>query len=74
MRKVKTKVSECDLWISEENVNRNSGFVAFKRRIDEQIQLLDLDVCVDEDDLLPFYRMGESETFVLGALGCSVGM
>lgn len=32
------------------------------------------DNCVDDDDLLPFYRMGESETYVLSALGCSVGM
>lgn len=71
MKKTKAKVSECNLWVPEEKVNRNSGFLAFKRRIDEQIQLMDLDICVDDDDLLPFYRMGESENFVLGALGCS---
>lgn len=53
----------------------NSGFSAFKRRIGEQLQMCGFsDNCVDDDDLLPFYRMGESETYVLSALGCSVGM
>lgn len=53
----------------------NSGFSAFKRRIDEQLQICGFsDNCIDDDDLLPFYRMGESETYVLSALGCSVGM
>lgn len=60
-------VTEPSLW--------NSGFSAFKRRIDEQLQMCGFsDNCVDDDDLLPFYRMGESETYVLSALGCSVGM
>lgn len=60
-------VSEPSLW--------NTGFSAFKRRIDEQLQMCGFsDNCVDDDDLLPFYRMGESETYVLSALGCSVGM
>lgn len=53
----------------------NSGFSAFKRRIGEQLQMCGFsDNCVDDDDLLPFYRMGESETYVLSVLGCSVGM
>lgn len=53
----------------------NTGFSAFKRRIDEQLQMCGFsDNCVDDDDLMPFYRMGESETYVLSALGCSVGM
>lgn len=53
----------------------NGGFSVFKRRIDEQLQLSGMDCsCVDDEDLLPFYRMGESETYVLSALGCAVGM
>ena len=53
----------------------NSGYTSFKRRIDEQLQLNGFDdAMVDDDTLLPFYRMGESETFVLSALGCSVGL
>jgi len=53
----------------------NTGFSAFKRRIGEQLQLCGFsDGVVDDDTLLPFYRMGESETYVLGALGCPVGM
>ena len=53
----------------------DSGFSVFKRRIGEQLQLNGLDEsCVDDEDLLHFYRMGESETYVLSALGCSVGM
>lgn len=52
-----------------------SGFNVFKRRIDEQLQLNGFgEGAVDDADLLPFYRMGESETYVLSALGCSVGM
>ncbi|MCQ2063244.1 MAG: hypothetical protein MJY99_07900 [Fibrobacter sp.] len=52
-----------------------SGFNVFKRRIGEQLQLNGFsDGVLDDDDLLPFYRKGESETFVLSALGCSVGM
>ena len=50
-----------------------SGFSLFKRRIGEQLQLNGFpDGIVDDSDLLPFYRMGESETYVLSALGCSV--
>jgi len=53
----------------------DSGFSAFKRRIGEQLQLGGVDGSfVDDDMLLPFYRMGESETFVLSALGCPVGV
>jgi hypothetical protein len=53
----------------------NTGFSAFKRRIGEQLQLCGFsDELVDDDTLMPFYRMGESETYVLGALGCTVGM
>lgn len=59
--------SENSLW--------ESGFNIFKRRIDEQLQLNGFDEgAVDDETLLPFYRMGESETYVLGALGCAVGM
>lgn len=51
----------------------DSGFSLFKRRIDELLQLNGFsDGIVDDSDLLPFYRMGESETYVLSALGCSV--
>lgn len=63
-------VEEGYLWASEVK----SGFAAFKRRIDEQLQLSGFDVSVEDEDLLPFYRMGESETYVLSALGCAVGM
>ena len=53
----------------------DSGFSMFKRRIDEQLQLNGFDCdMVDDETLLPFYRMGESETYVLSALGCTVGM
>ncbi len=49
------------------------GFESFKRRIGEQLQMSGFaDGFVDDEDLLPFYRMGESETYVLAALGCSV--
>lgn len=52
----------------------NSGYRSFKRRIDEQLQLNGLDgSIVDDETLLPYYRMGESETYVLSALGCTVG-
>jgi len=51
----------------------DSGFSIFKRRIGELMQLSgNDDTVVDDDDLIPYYRMGESETFVLSALGCSV--
>ena len=48
----------------------DDGFAAFKRRINEQLQLNNVDYLADDDDLRPFYRMGESETYVLSALGC----
>ncbi len=52
-----------------------SGFNVFKRRIGEQLQLNGFaDNALDDEDLLPYYRMGESETFVLSALGCAVGV
>ena len=60
---------------SENNLWNNSGFSSFKRRIDEQLQLNGFDDSfVDDETLLPYYRMGESETYVLSALGCAVGM
>jgi hypothetical protein len=53
----------------------DSGFSVFSRRINEQLQLCGLeDFPVDDETLLPFYRMGESENFVLSTLGCPVGM
>ena len=53
----------------------DSGFSMFKRRIGEQLQLNGFsDGLVDDSELLSFYRMGESETYVLSALGCAVGM
>jgi hypothetical protein len=53
----------------------NTGFSTFKRRIDEQLQLNGYDdSLVDDETLLPFYRAGESETYVLSALGCTVGV
>lgn len=52
-----------------------SGFSSFKRRIGEQLQLGGFtDDIVEDSELLSFYRMGESETYVLSALGCAVGM
>lgn len=51
----------------------DSGFSIFKRRIGELMQLSgNDDSVIDDDDLIPYYRMGESETFVLSALGCAV--
>lgn len=67
------EVPESNMWASEYE-EFHSGFKAFKRRIAEQLQLMDADVIVDDDDLLPFYRMGESENFVLGALGCGIAV
>ena len=53
----------------------NSGYFSFKRRIGEQLQLNGLDdLTIDDEMLLPYYRAGESEIYVLGALGCPVGM
>ena len=61
--KVVVEVPEMNLW--------DSGFSVFKRRIGELLQLNGMDDgALDDDDLMPFYRQGESETFVLGALGC----
>lgn len=51
----------------------DSGFAKYKRRIGEQLQINGFnDSYVDDEDLLPFYRMGESETYVLAALGCAM--
>ena len=59
------KIEEKSLW--------NTGFMSFKRRIDEQLQLNGFDdSLVDDEMLLPFYRRGESENYVLSALGCAV--
>ena len=64
------EISEPSLW---DPSPWNSGFSIFKRRIDELMQLNGGDgIAIDDDDLIPYYRMGESETFVLSALGCSV--
>ena len=53
----------------------DSGYSIFRRRIDEQLQLGGMDSSfVDDDVLLPYYRAGESEIYVLGALGGPVGM
>ena len=53
----------------------DSGFSVFKRRIEEQLQLSGFsDGLVEDSDLLSYYRMGESETYVLSALGCAVGV
>lgn len=50
----------------------DSGYSIFKRRIGELMQLNGSDdSAIDDDDLIPYYRMGESETFVLSALGCT---
>lgn len=49
----------------------DSGFSIFKRRIGEQLLLNGFSYdSIDDSDLLNFYRRGESETFVLGAVGC----
>lgn len=50
----------------------DDGFAAFKRRINDQLQLNNVDYLAEDDDLLSFYRMGESETYVLSALGCGM--
>jgi hypothetical protein len=53
----------------------DSGFMSFKRRIGEQLQLGGFtDDIIEDSELLSFYRMGESETYVLSALGCAIGM
>lgn len=59
--------------LTEENY-WDSGFSIFKRRIGELLQLGGYsDGLLDDEELLPFYRMGESETYVLSAFGCAVG-
>jgi hypothetical protein len=64
------EIPEHSLW---EDSSRDSGYSIFKRRIGELMQLSgNDDSVIDDDDLIPYYRMGESETFVLSALGCSV--
>ncbi len=63
------EISEPSLW---DPSPWDSGFSIFKRRIDELMQLNGGDgIAIDDDDLIPYYRMGESETFVLSALGCA---
>ena len=63
------EIPEQSLW---DMPSQDSGFSIFKRRIGELMQLSgNDDATIDDDDLIPFYRMGESETFVLSALGCS---
>ncbi len=74
-RKV-VKVNKHVVEIPEQNLwdmpSRDSGFSIFKRRIGELMQLNgNDDTAIDDDDLISFYRMGESETFVLSALGCT---
>ena len=62
--KLVVEISEPSPW--------DSGFSIFKRRIGELMQLNgNDDSAIDDDDLMPYYRMGESETFVLSALGCA---
>ena len=69
-RKV-VKVNKHVVEISEQSP-WDSGFSIFKRRIGELMQLSgNDDSAIDDDDLIPYYRMGESETFVLSALGCT---
>ena len=73
--KYRVENSACKTEAKENSLWNNSGFLSFKRRIDEQLQLNGLDgSLVDDETLLPYYRMGESETYVLSALGCAVGM
>lgn len=67
------KVNKHVVEIPEEQTPWDSGFSIFKRRIGELMQLNgNDDTAIDDDALIPFYRMGESETFVLSALGCTV--
>ena len=72
MNRKMIKVNKHVVEIPEQNP-WDSGFSIFKRRIGELVQLNGGDdTALDDDDLIPFYRMGESETFVLSALGCAV--
>ena len=67
--KLVVEISEPSQW---EPSPWDSGFSIFKRRIGELMQLNGSDdSAIDDDDLMPYYRMGESETFVLSALGCA---
>lgn len=72
MKKIKSKALSAKNKIVEYPEQRpwDDGFAAFKRRINEQLQLNNADFVADDDDLRPFYRMGESEIYVLSALGC----
>ena len=55
------------------SMSTSTGYSMFKRRIDEQLQLNGFDdSLVDDEILLPYYRQGESENYVLSALGCSI--
>ncbi len=47
------------------------GFQAFKQRIEDQMVIAGFGLFGEDDDamLRKFYRAGESETFVLSALG-----
>ncbi len=55
------------------SMSTSTGYSMFKRRIDEQLQLNGFDdSLVDDEILLPYYRQGESENYVLSALGCAI--
>ena len=70
--KVKKRVVEIPEQSQWDESPWDSGFSIFKRRIGELMQLSgNDDSAIDDDDLIPYYRMGESETFVLSALGCT---
>lgn len=70
MKKVKAKKNVVEV---PEQKPWASGFDMFKRRIGEQLQMNGFsDGLVDDEDLLPLYRMGESETYVLAMLGCAM--
>ena len=76
MNRKSVKVNKHVVEIPEQSLwdipSRDSGFSIFKRRIGELMQLNgNDDSVIDDDDLIPFYRMGESETFVLSALSCA---
>ena len=55
------------------SMSTSTGYSMFKRRIDEQLQLNGFDdSLVDDEILLTYYRQGESENYVLSALGCAI--
>ena len=55
------------------SMSTSTGYSMFKRRIDEQLQLNGFDdSLLDDEILLPYYRQGESENYVLSALGCAI--